>query len=85
MMVCSNAWGSASRLYLCTPRYVTGLDARQRAEIAVCHIYIAQAILYDEFALMSVFCSEVARGCTVYGAVLGPTKLHEDRVGFKQI
>ena len=78
----------AARTHICDGalrRYVAGLDAHQRADLAVCHIYIAQAILYDEFALMSVFCSEVSRGCTVYGAVLGPTKLHDDRVGFKQI
>ena len=41
---------SEDRLHCVAPRCMTGLDARQRALIAVCHIYIAQAILHDGFA-----------------------------------
>jgi hypothetical protein len=39
--------------------YLTELDARQRAHTAVCHLYIAQAILYDDFADMRYLCKEI--------------------------
>jgi hypothetical protein len=35
--------------------YVIGLDARQRAHVAVCHIYIAQALIHDDFATIRAF------------------------------
>jgi hypothetical protein len=39
--------------------YVAGLDSKQRAHVAACHIYIAQAILYDDYAPISAFCQEL--------------------------
>jgi hypothetical protein len=39
--------------------YVTGLDASKRASVAVCHIYIAQAILFDDYASIRAFCQEL--------------------------
>jgi hypothetical protein len=39
--------------------YLTGLNARHRANIAVCHMYIAQAILFDDFATIRAFCLEL--------------------------
>ena len=43
-------------------RYVASLDAQQRADLAVCHVYIAQALLYDDFAALPIFCAESATG-----------------------
>ena len=39
---------------------MTGLDASKRASVAVCHIYIAQAILFDDYASIRAFCRESA-------------------------
>jgi hypothetical protein len=54
--------------------YMTGLDARQRALIAVCHIYIAQAILHDGFVDLPTYCREA------WGGDLDETALFFERV-----
>jgi hypothetical protein len=39
--------------------YMAELDGRKRAGVAVCHIYIAQAILQDDFAEIKAFSMEI--------------------------
>jgi hypothetical protein len=63
--------------------YVASLDAQQRADLATCHIYIAQAMLYDDFAAMPIFCAQIFKTqdtAPFFARVLTVMKFWKNRV-----